>query len=232
VAILPPRKSKIINESSRQIKSSIDNTIYIYPILYEKFTHRNLCIKIQMVEFISSFDTRYPDPNMPYHILKNIYSTMIGPAFCNSAFTTVSYHTKLPILNEEIKIRLPDVLTDRHWLILTVHHVHVKQKAAPNKSFLGVFYNDSMYVYIHVYISFDCTYIYTYIHLRFSYIYIYMYIYIQINQINIYMYNIGVISFTPGELLDTAATIVGVGFLPLMSEGWFIHMYVYISIHI
>lgn len=145
VAILPPRKSKIINESIRQIKSSIDNTIYIYPILYEKFTHRNLCIKIQMVEFISSFDTRYPDPNMPYHILKNIYSTMIGPAFCNSAFTTVSYHTKLPILNEEIKIRLPDVLTDRHWLILTVHHVHVKQKAAPNKSFLGVFYNDIMY---------------------------------------------------------------------------------------
>jgi hypothetical protein len=88
VAVLPPVKSKIIHESTRQIKSSIDNTIYIYPILYEKFTHRNLCIKIQMVEFISSFDTRYPDPNMPYHILKNIYSTMIGPAFCNSAFTT------------------------------------------------------------------------------------------------------------------------------------------------
>jgi hypothetical protein len=88
VAVLPPVKSKIIHESIRQIKSSIDNTIYIYPVLYEKFTHRNLCIKIQMVEFISSFDTKYPDPNMPYHILKNIYSTMIGPAFCNSAFTT------------------------------------------------------------------------------------------------------------------------------------------------
>ena len=65
----------------------------------------------------------------------------------------------------EIKLRLPDVLTDRHWLIFTVHHVHVKQKTANSKSFLGI------------------------------------------------------VSFTPGELLDTTSTIVGAGFLPLMAEG-------------
>ena len=90
---------------------------------------------------------------------------MPGTAFCSSAFTTVSYHSKLPVLNEEIKIRLPDVLTDRHWLIFSVHHVHVKQKTATNKSFLGM------------------------------------------------------VSFAPGELLDTSATIVGAGFLPIISDG-------------
>ena len=165
VSVLPPIGSRASVDPARQLKSSIDNTMYIYPLVFEKFSHRNLCIKIQLVEFISSVSGRLPDPTQPYHILRNIYSTMPGAPFSTSSFTTVSYHSKLPILNEEIKLRLPDVLTDRHWLIFTVHHVHVKQKTANNKSFLGI------------------------------------------------------VSFTPGELLDTSSTIVGAGFLPLMAEG-------------
>lgn len=165
VAVLPPLGHRISLEPIRQIKTCIDNTIYIYPTLFEKFNNRNLCIKIQLVEFVSQVSTRYPDPSLPYHVLRNIYNSMSGPAFVNNAYTTVSYHSKLPILNEEIKVRLPDVLTDRHWLVLTAHHVHVKQKTATNKSFLGV------------------------------------------------------LTFTPGESLDTSATIVGAGFLPLMTEG-------------
>ena len=165
VSVLPPIGSRASVDPVRQLKSSIDNTLYIYPLVFEKFSHRNLCIKIQLVEFISSVPGRLPDPTQPYHILRNIYSTMPGAPFSTSAFTTVSYHSKLPILNEEIKVRLPDVLTDRHWLIFTVHHVHVKQKTATNKSFLGI------------------------------------------------------VSFTPGELLDTSSTIVGAGFLPLMADG-------------
>lgn len=165
VAILSPSGSRVSLDPVRQMKSSIDNTMYVYPLVFEKFNHRNLCIKIQLVEFVSSFTGKLPDPTQPYHILRNVYSTMQGHAFCSSAFTTVSYHSKLPILNEEIKIRLPDVLTDRHWLIFTVHHVHVKQKTATNKSFLGM------------------------------------------------------VSFTPGELLDTSATILGAGFLPIIQDG-------------
>ena len=165
VAVLSPAGSRVSCDPIRQLKSSIDNTIYIYPLVFEKFSHRNLCIKVQLVEFVSSFAGKLPDPTQPYHILRNIYSTMPGTAFCSSAFTTVSYHSKLPVLNEEIKIRLPDVLTDRHWLIFSVHHVHVKQKTATNKSFLGM------------------------------------------------------VSFAPGELLDTSATIVGAGFLPIISDG-------------
>ena len=165
VAVLSPPGSKVSVDPVRQMRSSIDNTIYIYPLVFEKFSHRNLCIKVQLVEFVGSVTGKLPDPTQPYHILRNIYSTMPGTAFCSSSFTTVSYHSKLPILNEEIKIRLPDVLTDRHWLIFTVHHVHVKQKTATNKSFLGM------------------------------------------------------VSFAPGELLDTSATILGAGFLPIISDG-------------
>jgi hypothetical protein len=51
-----------------------------------------------------------------------------------------------------------------------------------------------MYTYIYAYIDFYCTYIYTSMFL--------VCIYIHINQKNIYLYNIGVISFTPGEILD------------------------------
>ena len=165
VSVLAPTGSKVSLDPIRQLRSSIDNTIYIYPLVFEKFNHRNLCMKIQLVEFVSTIIGKLPDPTQPYHILQNIYSTMTGSVFSSSAFTTVSYHSKLPILNEEIKIRLPDVLTERHWLIFTAHHVHVKQKTATNKSFLGI------------------------------------------------------VSFTPGELLDTSSTIVGAGFLPLMAEG-------------
>lgn len=49
----------------------------------------------------------------------------------------MSYHSRTPVLSEEVKVRLPDVLTARHWLLLTVIHVHVKQKTA-NKTFLDV----------------------------------------------------------------------------------------------
>jgi hypothetical protein len=175
VAVLAPPGSKVSVDPVRQMKSSIDNTIYIYPLVFEKFQHRNLCIKVQLVEFVGSVTGKLPDPTQPYHILRNIYSTMPGTAFCSSSFTTVSYHSKLPILNEEIKIRLPDVLTDRHWLIFTVHHVHVKQKTATNKSFLGM------------------------------------------------------VSFAPGELLDTSATILGAGFLPIISDGRPEHLFLFLS---
>ena len=60
--------------------------------------------------------------------LCNIYNVqcITGPAFVAAAYTRVSYHNTSPSLNDEIKVKLPDVLTGKHWLKFTVLHCHVK----------------------------------------------------------------------------------------------------------
>ena len=62
------------------------------------------------------------------HSLPNIYNAecITGPPFVSAAYTRVSYHSKIPSSNDEIKIKLPDVLTRKHWLKFTVLHCHVK----------------------------------------------------------------------------------------------------------
>ena len=75
-------------------------------------------------------------PDSPYLTLQNIYSTMPGVEFCSSHYTRVIYHCTNPPIFEEIKIRLPNVLTNRHALRFAVYHVHVKPKQA-NSSILG-----------------------------------------------------------------------------------------------
>jgi len=42
----------------------------------------------------------------------------------------VSYHTRNPQLNDEVKLRLPDVLTPAHHLVFSVYHVHVKKQSS------------------------------------------------------------------------------------------------------
>ncbi|CAN0225942.1 unnamed protein product, partial [Discosporangium mesarthrocarpum] len=39
-----------------------------------------------------------------------------------------TYHSKTPQMGEEIKVLLPDHLSERHHLHFTVLHVHVKRK--------------------------------------------------------------------------------------------------------
>ena len=106
--------------SIRQMKTSIDNTMFIYPLLFEKFQQRNLAAKIQLIEFDRSVTTPYPDPTTSYRILCNVYNSMHGPAYVTAGVTTVSYHCRTPSLNEEIKIRIPDIPHDRLYLLITV----------------------------------------------------------------------------------------------------------------
>lgn len=87
------------------------------------FLASNLTVKIELVEMTSAGVD--PSSALP---LRNVYNNLKGPVFCTEAFTSVNYHNKNPVLNEEIKIRLPDVVTDRHYLVFTVMHVHVKPK--------------------------------------------------------------------------------------------------------
>jgi hypothetical protein len=138
VALLPPMHTKLAVDPVRQMRTSIDNTIYLFPSIFERFQHRNLSVKIQLVEYIEPIIGRIPHPEAAFHVLRNVYNAMPGPAFCTAGFTTVSYHSRTPILGDEIKIRLPDLITDRHWLKLTVQHVYVKQKTINRNSFLDV----------------------------------------------------------------------------------------------
>ncbi len=100
---------------------------------------RNLCAKIELVEFVSTVEGKEPDINEPHHILQNIYNPMQGPLFCSAAYTNVWYHSKIPISFDEIKIRLPDIVSDLHWIKVTVQHIHVKPKVSGGRvGLLGV----------------------------------------------------------------------------------------------
>ncbi len=72
-----------------------------------------------------------PSAKTPSRILPNIYHTgpLIGEDFVSEAYSRVSYHIKNPSTLDEFKIRLPDEVTELHWLKFTVLHVHVKPQA-------------------------------------------------------------------------------------------------------
>lgn len=115
---------------TRQIKTTMENTMFLYPVQFDRFSssHRNLCAKIELIEVSNSSAKQVPSGNTGYEVLSNIYnhSCITGPTFVSEAYTRVSYHVKNPFLSDEFKIRLPDILTARHWLKFTVYHVHVK----------------------------------------------------------------------------------------------------------
>jgi hypothetical protein len=58
--------------------------------------------------------------DVPRRLLRNIYSNLPGELFSDHANTQVTYHERSPVLNEEIKIRLPIVLTSKHYLLFEV----------------------------------------------------------------------------------------------------------------
>jgi hypothetical protein len=57
--------------------------------------HRNLCVKVQIVEFVTTVSDQGPSLRDPHHILRNVYNPMNGPLFCTAQFSSVWYHTKV-----------------------------------------------------------------------------------------------------------------------------------------
>ncbi|RYH30550.1 hypothetical protein EON65_04840 [archaeon] len=116
---------------SRQLKTTVENTIYVYPIQFDRFpsNYRNICSKIELIELRGNLpDRKLPNAFTAHDVLCSIYnhSSITGSSFVKEAYTRVSYHAKNPVTNDEFKIRLPDVLTSRHWIKFTAYHVHVK----------------------------------------------------------------------------------------------------------
>lgn len=126
------------HQITRTARTTVDNSLYVYPLQLDRFKNRNLVLKIQLVEFKKLLP--YPAlMSCPYTVLRSLYSSscITGPIFSTEGFTRLSYHTKNPYLNDEFKLRLPDVLDGRHWLRFTVVHMHVKRTDQRGSSLLG-----------------------------------------------------------------------------------------------
>ncbi|XP_052418710.1 dedicator of cytokinesis protein 8 isoform X2 [Carassius gibelio] len=97
------------------------NLLYVYPLrlnLTNRLTSaRNITVKIQ---FMSGED---PSCAMPV-----IFGKSSGPEFLQEVYTPVTYHNRSPDFYDEIKIRLPARLTEKHHLLFTFYHISCQQK--------------------------------------------------------------------------------------------------------
>ncbi|XP_019373203.1 PREDICTED: dedicator of cytokinesis protein 8 isoform X1 [Gavialis gangeticus] len=97
------------------------NLLYVYPqrlnFANRVASARNIAIKIQ---FMSGED---PACAMPI-----IFGKSSGPEFVQEMSTAVTYHNKSPDFYEEVKIKLPAKLTEKHHLLFTFYHISCQPK--------------------------------------------------------------------------------------------------------
>uniref|UniRef100_A0A8B9GGV1 Dedicator of cytokinesis 8 n=1 Tax=Amazona collaria TaxID=241587 RepID=A0A8B9GGV1_9PSIT len=97
------------------------NLLYVYPqrlnFANRPASARNLTIKVQ---FMCGED---PSCAMPV-----IFGKSSGPEFVQETYTAITYHNKSPDFYEEVKIKLPAKLTERHHLLFTFYHISCQPK--------------------------------------------------------------------------------------------------------
>ncbi|XP_041104640.1 dedicator of cytokinesis protein 8-like isoform X1 [Polyodon spathula] len=97
------------------------NLLYVYPqrlsFANRLASARNITIKIQLM---SGEDAS--------HAMPVIFGKSSGPEFVQEVYTTITYHNKSPDFYEEVKIKLPAKLTERHHLLFTFYHISCQQK--------------------------------------------------------------------------------------------------------
>uniref|UniRef100_A0A670KC74 Dedicator of cytokinesis 8 n=1 Tax=Podarcis muralis TaxID=64176 RepID=A0A670KC74_PODMU len=97
------------------------NLLYVYPqrlnFANRLASGRNITIKIQ---FMCGED---PACAMPV-----IFGKSSGPEFVAEVCTPVTYHNKSPDFYEEVKIKLPAKLTEKHHLLFTFYHISCQPK--------------------------------------------------------------------------------------------------------
>ncbi|XP_061484809.1 dedicator of cytokinesis protein 8 isoform X2 [Rhineura floridana] len=97
------------------------NLLYVYPqrlnFANRLASGRNITIKIQ---FMCGED---PACAMPV-----IFGKSSGPEFIQEDYTPVTYHNKSPDFYEEVKIKLPAKLTEKHHLLFTFYHISCQPK--------------------------------------------------------------------------------------------------------
>lgn len=108
------------------------NLMYVYP-LNVNFTNRpghvrNIAVKVQLLcgEEANS-------------VLPAIFGKSNCADFTTEAYAAVTYHSKNPDFYEEIKIKLPAKITEKHHLLFSFYHISCqkKQDLTPMESLVG-----------------------------------------------------------------------------------------------
>ncbi|KAK5577362.1 hypothetical protein RB653_002303 [Dictyostelium firmibasis] len=104
-----------------EINTEFVNNLYLYPETLNlsnrsgSFAARNLTCKIQLLETDEN-------PLCPEG-LKAIYGKSKTQSFNSKAYTQVTYHSKSPVFNDEIKIRLPLSPSPSLHILFTFYHI-------------------------------------------------------------------------------------------------------------
>uniref|UniRef100_A0AAY4AAK9 Dedicator of cytokinesis 8 n=1 Tax=Denticeps clupeoides TaxID=299321 RepID=A0AAY4AAK9_9TELE len=113
------------------------NLLYVYPqrlnFSNRLTSARNITIKVQ---FMSGED--------PSFVLPVIFGKSTGPEFVEEVYTPITYHNKSPDFYEEVKIKLPARLTERHHLLFTFYHISCQQKQSLTGNWLPIVHNDRL----------------------------------------------------------------------------------------
>ncbi|XP_066460304.1 dedicator of cytokinesis protein 8 isoform X3 [Eleutherodactylus coqui] len=119
------------------------NVLYVYPqrlnFANRLLSARNITIKIQ---FMCGEDVK--------NALPVIFGKSNGPEFLDEVCAAVTYHNKAPDFYDEVKIKLPAKLTEKHHLLFTFYHISCQQKVGTSAetvlgySWLPILTNDRL----------------------------------------------------------------------------------------
>lgn len=101
------------------------NALYVYPIHVDKFQFRNIAVRVQLLSKEIDAVVEFDSPEVQDSVLRAVYGPDRRAAL--SGFTQVNYHQKNPHFESEIKICLPEKLTEDHHILFTFYHVHCKK---------------------------------------------------------------------------------------------------------
>lgn len=88
---------------------------------------RNIAVRVQVVE-----DNGKAVQGVPPGI-RCLFGKSSGPAMVSSILSSVSYHNRTPVFQDEIKIKIPVTMNKNYHLFFTFHHVHVDDAKKGNK---------------------------------------------------------------------------------------------------
>lgn len=124
-----------LDEKSRPVKEVLE--FPIKELLTPHYTYRNLL-------FVSPKELNFSNRvgsarNLAVRIqlmagegeqnaMCNVFGKSSCPEMVNEAYTAVTYHSKIPVFYDEIKIKMPAMLCDNHHLLFTFYHISCQRK--------------------------------------------------------------------------------------------------------
>ena len=100
------------------------NNLYIYPDSVNfsnrggSVSARNIAIKVQLLD-----KDEVPNAGSNAHALKAFYGKSSCESISSHYVTSVTYHNKQPAFYDEIKVKLPLQLHEKHHILFTFYHV-------------------------------------------------------------------------------------------------------------